>query len=95
MIKGKTKSGFKFEVRERLLDDWRFLNATQAMLKKDEQKQVDGLLKTVELVLDEKATERLMEHLADEEGIVPIEKVIEEFGEILEAMQKDKNVKKS
>lgn len=97
MIKGKTKSGFEYEISENCLKDWRFLTLIKAMRKHNQIKQVDAFVEYIEYLLGDEGVERLSEHLVDENGNVPIESVIAEFNEIMEAIHKqdDNDTKKS
>lgn len=84
MIKGATSSGFEYEVNEKVLSDWTFVKAVAASGSKDNTRQMEGYTKLVNLLLGDEAEERLCEHLRQEDGLVPVEKI---SGEVLEIMQ--------
>lgn len=86
MIKGKTKSGFKFKIDETKLNDYRFM--------KDLSKMEENPLRfpaVLEKLLGEEQEEALLEHLEDENGHVDAEKVAEELAEILSSGKETKN----
>lgn len=87
MVKGKTKSGFKFEVSKRLANDWRFTLALADMDSNDQSRALAGSVAVVKLLLGDQE-EAFYEHLKDEDGVVPTEKVWAEVAEILEEMGK-------
>lgn len=86
MIKGTTKSGFKFEIDETKLNDYRFM--------KDLSKMEENPLRfpaVLEKILGDEQEEALMKHLEDEEGRVDTEKVAEELADILSNGKETKN----
>lgn len=68
MRRGKTESGFEFEIDERRLNDMRFMVSLR-------KAQTDALLfvDVLEQMLGEEQMEKLFKHLEDEEGYVPID----------------------
>ena len=84
-MKGTTKSGFKYSIDERATKDWRFIGLTKKMTKGDNIEQFNALDEALEMLLggpEEK--EKLLQHVEkDNDGYAPIEKVVEEFNEIL------------
>ena len=87
MLKGKTESGFEFEVNENIAKDALVLRHLVKM-SKDPVAVFDLIDRMAELGLDEKA---LNEHCTEEDGIVPIDKVSKEVTEIIQACPKGKN----
>lgn len=86
MIKGKTKSGFKFKIDETKLNDYRFM--------KDLSKMEENPLRfpaVLEKLLGEEQEEALLKHLEDEDGRVDTEKVGDELAEILSSGKEVKN----
>jgi len=79
MIKGKTASGFKFEIEPADINDMEFLERLGIAFESDLTK-VPGIMTEI-LGADQRA--RLYDHLRDERGKVPIEKAMEAFQEIL------------
>lgn len=96
-MKIKTKSGFTCNISDHLMNDYRFLKAHRALSSTDAKKSVQAVVDLVSIVFnDETEEERFLQHLADEEGRVPTEKVYQELGEILVAAgEKNKSVKNS
>ena len=91
-MKGKTKSGFKFEFDERILNDWRFL---KAVAKADDSSNPSGMLAgTVELVsmIFGDNEQALMDHIASKnDGYVPQDAIKEELLDIIEQGKDLKN----
>ena len=87
MVKGKTSSGFKFEVSKRIAEDWRFTVALADMDSSDASRKLAGSTNVVRLLLKDQE-EAFYKHLEDEDGIVPAEKVWNEVKEILHEMGK-------
>ena len=79
MVKGKTKSGFEFEVDEKRFDDMVLLEAFAEA--ENDQYKFPHVLK---LFLGEEQKNALYEHLKTKKGNVPIAKTLNEFMEIME-----------
>lgn len=88
MIKGKTESGFEFEINEKVAKDGLTLKYLSKVLKDDLTGVYDLIDRMVELGLDEKA---LYDHCMDEDGIVPLEKLVTEIVGILKYNSETKN----
>ena len=78
MLKGKTKSGFEFEIDEKVADDMELLEAI-AEAEQETYKFPQVLTK----VLGEEQKKRLYDHLRTKKGNVPIEKAMHAFVEIM------------
>lgn len=82
MIKGKTKSGFNYHIDENILQDYELLEAIA-----ETEKNPIFITKVVRILLGDD-TDRLKEHVRDENGRVSIEKMNVEITEIFEAQKK-------
>jgi hypothetical protein len=84
MTKGKTSTGFEFEIDPRAVKDVRFV-------RKIAKAQNDGTLwpEIIDEALGVEQSNRLCEHIADEDGFQPLEKLISEFNEIVEYIGKN------
>lgn len=91
MFKGKTKSGFEFEIDPNKLNDMRVVDAIVEMQSENEALVMTALTKLMNLVLGEKQKQRLYTHLQVEGGRVPIDKFNEELTEIITSMNEGKN----
>lgn len=84
-MQGTTKSGFEYKVDERIIKSWRFMDLTKKMKEGDTLEQFGALSEALEMMLggpEEK--ERLLQHVeAANDGFADIEKVTEEFNEIV------------
>lgn len=86
MIKGKTKSGFAYEISESRLKNFELVE-----LLADVDKNPLLLPKLVKVMLGDELADKLKEHLRDDEGLVDLEKVNEEIAEIFESQKQLKN----
>lgn len=81
MIQGKTNSGFKFEINENQLKNYEFV---ELVAEVDENELL--MPKLLKLLLGDQV-EALKDHIRDESGIVPIEKMVTEIKDIFENAQ--------
>lgn len=87
-ITGKTKSGFEYHYDERILSDWSYLNLLKKLVKSEEEvSKVEKFSLTMDMfsiVLGEKQTEKLVEHVRkNNDGYAPFNVLDEEFSEII------------
>lgn len=91
MINGKTKSGFKFAIDERILSDWRLVDAIGMSESEDASEQIRGVRDLMKLILGEQA-DALKKHIADQnDGFVPSDKVTALITEIITISREIKN----
>ena len=86
MIKGKTKSGFSYELDKERLNNYELMEAIEEL---EENPLV--LSRVVNLLLGKEQTKKLKDHLRTENGIVPTEKMSEEITEIFQNQGETKN----
>lgn len=89
MIVGKTKTGFKFQIDERALSDWRFVKALADFDSNDESRTLSATPIIVSMIFG-KDEERLMEHVKDNDGFISTEAVMAEVRDVFEAVKKSK-----
>ena len=82
MIKGKTKSGFNYHINENVLQDYELLEAIA-----ETEKNPIFITKVVRMLLGDD-TDKLKEHVRDENGHVSIEKMNVEITEIFQSQKK-------
>lgn len=82
MIKGKTKSGFNYHIDENILQDYELLEAIA-----ETEKNPIFITKVVRMLLGDD-TDKLKEHVRDENGHVSIEKMNVEITEIFQSQKK-------
>ncbi|EMF0203441.1 hypothetical protein NXK88_002714 [Enterococcus hirae] len=85
-MKGKTKSGFEYKISKERLDNYELLEAIGEL-----ETNPLALSKVVIMLLGEKQTEALKDHLRTEDGFVPAKKMSEEITEIFESQSNTKN----
>lgn len=78
MLKGKTKSGFKFEIDEMIADD---LELLEEIAKVD--KDVTVFPDVLERILGVDQKKSLYDHLRNEHGRVSTQAAVDEFTEIM------------
>lgn len=86
MISGETKSGFKFKISKARLDNYELI---ESLSEVDENPLL--LPKTVNLLLGKEQTVKLKDHLRDNEGFVPTDKLTDEIMEIFQSQSETKN----
>lgn len=86
MIKGETNSGFKYSIEKKRLDNYELLEVINEV---DENPTL--IPKALKLLLGQEQANALKEHVRDEDGIVPAEKMIEELGDIFQNQAQTKN----
>ena len=95
MITGKTKSGFKFNVDERILDDWRVVDAIGMSESDDASEQICGARMLVDLLLGNEK-QKLIDYIAKEnDGYVPATAMTSVIAEIITASREIKNSRSS
>lgn len=91
MVEGKTKSGFKFKIDERLMDDWRLLKYIALAESSDPSEQLRGASSLVTLLLGDQEP-AMIEFIAKKnKGYVPATAVTEIITEILTTVKDLKN----
>ena len=78
MLKGETKSGFKFKIDEAVVDD---LELLEDIAKAD--KDVSVFPSVLEKILGKDQKAKLYEHLRGKNGRVSIQSAVDEFTEIM------------
>ena len=95
MITGKTSTGFAFALPENKLQDMRILRALSAMMKapdeSDPYSQLTAMDRLGTLILGDEKYQKLLDHVATEDGRQPPEAVDKELGDILAAFNQGKN----
>lgn len=86
MIKGETKSGFKYELSEERLDNYELLESFAEM---EESPLV--MPRVLNLLLGKEQTEKLKNHLRNEHGFVPAGDLGKELEDIMLNNPKVKN----
>lgn len=88
-MKGKTESGFEYEVNPRKIRDVRFVIAYKKAAQS--QDSTDAVL-LIPMILGEAQSEALYAH-CEKDGVADAEDVWTEFGEIIDALSKDTETK--
>lgn len=86
MIKGKTSSGFEYELSRARLENYELIES----LGEVEENPL-ALPKTVNLLLGKEQAEELKNHLRDDEGLISTEKLTNEIMEVFESQKETKN----
>lgn len=79
MIKGRTTSGFEFEVDENAVNNMELVDALAEASSDDDLIAVSRVCK---LLLDKKTKKALYDHVRTEDGRVPVDQVSKEVMEI-------------
>lgn len=87
MVRGKTSSGFEFQLEDEVLDDYELL---EVLHKIDEGN--NGLItEMVDRLLGEEQRDKLKDHVRTEKGKVSAKRLLEEVMEIFKASDAGKN----
>lgn len=86
-MKGKTTSGFEYELDETALDDYELLEELCELDEGDTSKTISVLNR----LLGKEQKDRLKEHLRLKNGRVPASKMMHEMGEIFNSVKEGKN----
>lgn len=86
LIKGKTKSGFSYQIEESRLNNYELIELIGEL---DENPVV--ISKMVVMLLGKEQTAELKNHLRDEDGLVPTNKMTDEITEIFQSQAETKN----
>ena len=85
-MQGKTRTGFEYNIDDRILTDWRFTMALTKCQNGKGMDQLAGAQEMVSLMLGEDGLERMMKHISDNnEGYVPAAAVMAEVQDIFES----------
>ena len=83
MTKIQTKSGFVWNVDERMVGDWDFLDCLCDSENEDKTVALKASRNCVKMLLGKDGASALAEHVKDKDGIKNSAKVFEEFKEIM------------
>lgn len=86
-MKGKTTSGFEYELDESALDDYELLEDLCELDEGNTSKTISVLNR----LLGKEQKDRLKEHLRSKNGRVPASKMMNEMGEIFNSVKEGKN----
>lgn len=79
MVKGKTKSGFEFEIDEQAVNDMRVIDAMVEV----EEGNLGGVSRLISLLFTKEQKKAFYDHLHLENGRVPLDTASKEIFEIL------------
>lgn len=85
VITGKTKTGFEYEIDKKILNDYELLEEIDNI-----GKNPLIIIKLLKRLLKEEQLEELKEHIRNEEGIVPIDKMEKELEDIFNGINEIK-----
>lgn len=87
MIKGKTKSGFAYELEDDIRDDWDLL----ALFREADKGDQLALMDAAKQLLGQEQLDRLREHCRKKSGRVSLTKMFSLVSEILDSVGEIKN----
>lgn len=95
MLEGKTTTGFKFKIDERVLEDWRLITNIELAESTVLAEKVQGVTALVHLLLGNNEP-KLMEHIAKKnDGFIPTDAIINELASIITSSKELKNSQSS
>lgn len=85
-MQGITKSGFEYDIDDRILKDWRFTMALTRCQKGEGLEKLQGAQDMIELMLGKDGAQKFIDHIAKQhDGYADSEVVLSEVKEILES----------
>lgn len=90
MIKGTTKSGFKFQIDPADVNDMEYIEVLA-----DLEDDITKLPRALVMALGKEQKKALYEHARNSDGKVPVDVVMAEFEEILTIANEDEEAKNS
>lgn len=87
MVRGKTSSGFEFQLEDEVLDDYELLE----VLHKIDDGNNGLITEMVDRLLGEEQRDKLKDHVRTEKGKVSAKRLLEEVMEIFKASDAGKN----
>lgn len=91
MIKGKTKSGFAYEIEEAVIDDMDILEMMAEIEDFNEESDITVMYHFMNKLLGKEQLKSLKEHVRDEKGRAPVSKCYQEVMEIFNGEDETKN----
>lgn len=85
VITGKTKTGFEYNIDKKMLNDYELLEEIDNI-----GKSPLIIIKLLKRLLKEEQLEKLKEHIRNEEGIVPLDKMEKELIDIFDGIKEIK-----
>ena len=85
VITGKTKTGFEYNIDKKILNDYELLEEIDNI-----GKNPLIIIKLLKRLLKEEQLEKLKEHIRNEEGMVPIDKMEKELEDIFNGINEIK-----
>lgn len=86
MLKGKTQSGFTFNISDERLNNYELVEALN-----DLEENPLAVSKVVNLLLGKELAQKLKNHVRTKDGLVSVDKMEAEIKEIFEGAQQTKN----
>lgn len=91
MIEGKTRTGFKYKIDERVAKDWRLLDSIRKSTSNDNMEQIAAMSSMIEILLG-KDKDRFMEHIEKKnDGYLPIDAIVADLLDIISGVSVTKN----
>lgn len=84
MIKGKTQTGFEYELNEKVLNNYELVENIAEI-----EENPLAITTIVKQLLGKDGTERLKEHIRDENGIVTTDRMMKEIVDIFQNSGKE------
>lgn len=83
---GETRSGYKFNIDDRVLKDWRFVSAlTKCQKRHDEFEGLEGIMEMAKMLFGDKYDEFMNFIASKNDGFCPSDVVMNEIQDIFES----------
>lgn len=84
-----TSTGYQCEPNMKVRNDWRCIDALAECESDSKVDQIRGVQKIMHLMLSKEDIQALYDHVAEDDGTVPTDKIMMEITEIFKAIEKE------
>lgn len=88
IIKGKTSTGFEYEINKEVVDDWNFI---ERLARLEQNQSVSETIDIIVTMIGREGYENLKKHCQKDSGRIPIKRLMNEYYEIMEKNDLAKN----
>lgn len=88
IVKGKTSTGFEYEINKEIVDDWNFI---ERLAKLEQNGSVSETINVIVTMIGKDGYENLKKHCQTDTGRIPIKRLMNEYYEIMEENDITKN----
>lgn len=80
IVKGKTSTGFEYEIDKEIVDDWNFI---ERLARVEQGQSVSEMINVIVTLIGKDGYESLKKHCQADTGRIPIKRLMNEYYEIM------------